>query len=98
MEARGELVPEIDEAGIRWFSYYEVRALKERRLRKKQDERAEIRIAAFELFRKRVDWRDVAIRLHYDPIRVLQLWQLYSRDDEHAADVNQGDGASRTDR
>jgi hypothetical protein len=86
MEARGELVPEIDEAGIRWFSYYEVRTLRERRLRKKQDERAEIRIAAFELFRKGVDWRDVAIRLHYDPIRVRNLWELYSKDDDQLVD------------
>jgi hypothetical protein len=82
MEVRGELVPEIDENGIRWFSYYEVRALKQRRVRKNQDKGAEIQIAAFELFRKGVDWRDVTIRLRYDPRRVYRLWQLYSVKEE----------------
>ena len=81
MEARGELVPEIDEVGIRWFSYYEVRALKQRRLRRMQDKGTEVQIAAFELFRKGIDWRDVAIRLHCKPVRVYRLWRLYSTDD-----------------
>jgi hypothetical protein len=98
MDTRGELIAEIDVRSIRWFSYYEVRALKLRRLRQKQDERAEIRIAAFELFRKRVAWRDIATRRHHDAVRVRQLRQLYSKDDDHTAGAGQSNGASRTGR
>ena len=37
-----------------------------------------MRVAAFEFFQEGVDWRDVAIRLHYDPLRVHRLWRLYA--------------------
>jgi len=29
------------------------------------------------MFRKGLDWRDVAIKLRYDPYRVHRLWKLF---------------------
>jgi hypothetical protein len=79
LEARGELVPVIEEdGGLRYFHLYQVVMLKKGRTRKAQEQAAEVRVAAFELFRRGVDWRDVAIRLHYDPLRVHRLWRLYA--------------------
>ena len=52
--------------------------LRDRRARNARDRVAAIRLAAFELFRRGKDWRDVAIRLHYDPLGVHRLWRLYS--------------------
>lgn len=79
LEARGDLVPVIEEdGGLRYFHLYQVVALKKRRARKAQEQAVEIRLAAFELFRRGVDWRDVAIRLRYDPLRMHRLWRLYS--------------------
>lgn len=81
LEARGKLIPAIEEdGGLRYFHLYQVVALKRRRTRKAQEQAAEMRLAAFELFRRGVDWRDVAIRLRYDPFRVHRLWRLYSVD------------------
>ena len=79
LEARGELIPAIEEdGGVRYFTLWQVKTLNRRRTRKAQEQAAEIRLRAFELFRRGVDWRDVAIRLHYDPLRVRRLWHLYS--------------------
>ncbi|HXK19962.1 MAG TPA: MerR family transcriptional regulator [Polyangiaceae bacterium] len=79
LEARGELVPKIEEdGGIRYFTLWHLADLRGRRARKAREQDAEIRLAAFELFRRGVDWRDVAIRLHYDPLRVHRLWRVYS--------------------
>jgi hypothetical protein len=81
LEARGELIPAIEEdGGLRYFHLYQVMTLKKRRVRKAQGQTAEIRLTAFELFQRGVDWRDVAIRLHHDPLRVHRLWHLYSMD------------------
>jgi hypothetical protein len=79
LEARGELIPHIEEdGGLRYFTLWHVAYLKKRRARKAQKQAAEIRLAAFELFQRGVDWRDVAIRLHYDPLRVHRLWRLFT--------------------
>ena len=79
LEARGELVPNIEEeGGLRYFTLWQIVQLRDRRTRKAREHAAEIRLAAFELFRRGADWRDVAIRLRYDPLRVHRLWRLYS--------------------
>ena len=79
LEARGELVPNIEEeGGLRYFTLWQVMELRDRRTRKARERAADIRLAAFELFHRGLDWRDVAIRLRYDPLRVHRLWRLYS--------------------
>jgi hypothetical protein len=82
LEARGELHPEIGDGGIRYFDLRELLALKSRRIRAARDRTVDIRLAAFELFRQGVDWRDVAIKLRYDPYRVHRLWRLYTVDEK----------------
>ncbi len=79
LEARGELVPKIEEeGGLRYFTLWQVMEVRDPRTRKARERAADIRLAAFELFHRGVDWRDVAIRLRYDPLRVHRLWRLYS--------------------
>jgi hypothetical protein len=85
LEARGDLHPEVGPGGIRYFTVYELRDLQARRLSVTRGRSAAMRLAAFELFREGVDWRDVAIQLRYDPYRVHRLWQLY------VVDENSGD-------
>lgn len=86
MEAHGELIPVIEEdGGLRYFTLYQVMTLKRRRTRQAKAQAAEIRLAAFTLFRRGVDWRDVALRLQYDPLRVHWLWHLYSANEKEAA-------------
>jgi hypothetical protein len=81
LEARGELVPHIEEeSGLRYFTLWQVMQLRNRRTRSARERAADMRLAAFEFFRQGVDWRDVAIRLRYDPLRVHRLWHLYSLD------------------
>jgi hypothetical protein len=77
MEARGQLHPKVGPGGIRYFEIYEVRRLAAHRLRLLRSQRVEVKLAAFTLFREGADWRDVAIKLHYDPRRIYQLWHLY---------------------
>ena len=74
----GDLKARIGDGGIRYFSYWDVKNLKERRARKKLGHAAEMRLAAFRLFERGVAWQDVALQLHYDPLRVHYLWELYS--------------------
>ena len=50
-----------------------------------------MKLAAFELFREGVDWRDVAIRLQYDPYRVYRLWRLYVVDMKSGSDHDDED-------
>jgi predicted RNase H-related nuclease YkuK (DUF458 family) len=78
LEARGQLHPKIGRGGIRYFEMHEVRRLKAHRLRLLSNQHVEMKLAAFVLFRKGVDWRDVAIKLRYDPHRVRRLWHLYN--------------------
>jgi hypothetical protein len=78
LEARGQLHPTIGRGGIRHFEMHEVRRLKAHRLRLLSNQHVEMKLAAFVLFRKGVDWRDVAIKLRYDPYRVRRLWHLYN--------------------
>jgi hypothetical protein len=78
LEARGQLHPTIGRGGIRYFEMHEVRRLKAHRLRLLSNQHVEMKLAAFVLFRKGVDWRDVAIKLRYDPYRVRRLWHLYN--------------------
>jgi hypothetical protein len=78
LEASGDLKARIGDGGIRYFSYWDVKNLKERRVRKKLGHAAEMRLAAFRLFERGVAWQDVALQLHYDPLRVHYLWELYS--------------------
>lgn len=81
LEARGELVPHIEEeGGLRYFTLWQVMQLRNRRTRSAREQAADMRLAAFEFFRQGVDWRDVAIRLRYDPLRVHRRWRLYSLD------------------
>jgi hypothetical protein len=80
LEAKGDLNPIIGDGGVRFFRYWEVRNLKERRARKKIGHAAEMRLAAFRLFDRGVAWQDVALQLDYDPLRVHYLWKLYSLD------------------
>lgn len=80
LEDRGNLHPTVGPHGIRYFKMSEVLALKDRRRRMARSRTADSRLAAFELFRRGDDWRDVAIKLHYDPYDVYRLWELYSRD------------------
>jgi hypothetical protein len=49
---------------------HEVRRLKAHRRRLLSNQHVEMKLAAFVLFRKGVDWRDVAITRRYDPHRV----------------------------
>jgi hypothetical protein len=85
LESRGELHPEIGAGGIRYFDLHELLALKSRRIRMARARTADISLAAFELFRHGVDWRDVAIRLRYDPFRIHRLWRLYAVDERVGA-------------
>lgn len=80
LEAGGQLHPRIGAGGIRYFDMREVRRVRAERLRQVVDHTADIRLAAFALFRRGVDWRDVAIKLRYDPYRVHRLWRLYTMD------------------
>lgn len=82
LEARGDLHPEVGAGGIRYFTLYELRDLQARRLSATRTRSAAMRLAAFELFREGVDWRDVAIQLRYDPYRVHRLWRLYVVDEK----------------
>ena len=86
LEAMGKLHPEIGAGGIRYFDRVELWPLKEGRIRAARDRTTEIRVAAFRLFKENVDWREVAIRLRYDPYRVHRLWRLYRLADERTAD------------
>jgi hypothetical protein len=80
LEARGQLHPKIGRGGIRYFEMHEVRRLEAHRLRLLRSQHVEIKLAAFALFRKGADWRDVAIKLRYDPYRIHRLWRLYTTD------------------
>jgi hypothetical protein len=51
-----------------------------------RDRTAEIRLAAFDLFRRGVAWQDVAIKLRYDPFRVRRFWRLHALDKGFGAD------------
>jgi hypothetical protein len=82
LEARGQLHPTIGRGGIRYFEMHEVRRLKAHRLRLLRNQHVEMKLAAFVLFRKGIDWRDVAIKLRYDPYRVRRLWQLFRSEQE----------------
>jgi hypothetical protein len=77
LEARGELHPHIGAGGIRYFSVRELDEFTKRRVAAARTHTNAMKLAAFELFRDGVDWRDVAIKLHYDPYRVYRLWRLY---------------------
>jgi hypothetical protein len=81
LEARGQLHPRIGPGGIRYFQMHEVRRLSAHRLRLLRSKDWEMRLAAFAMFRKGLDWRDVAIKLRYDPYRVRRLWRLYMLDE-----------------
>jgi hypothetical protein len=81
LEARGQLHPRIGAGGIRYFEMREVRRVRAHRLQLRVDRTADVRLAAFALFRRGVDWRDVAIKLRYDPYRVHRLWRLYAVDE-----------------
>lgn len=99
LEAHGVLKPRIGDGGLRYFSYRAVKDLKESRAKKKLSHAAETRLAAFELFRQGVDWRDVAIELRCDPLRVHQLWQLYSeRGSQRSEDEDNLLGSQTTSR
>lgn len=80
LEARGELHPHIGAGGIRYFSIWELDEFQKRRIAAAHGRTVAMKLAAFELFRKGVDWRDVAIRLQYDPYRIYRLWRLYGVD------------------
>jgi hypothetical protein len=77
MEARGQLHPRIGVGGIRYFNMHEMFRLKTDQSRTIRNRAAEKRLTAFELFREGMDWREVAIRLRYDPYRVYRLWRLF---------------------
>ena len=80
LEARGELHPAIGVGGIRCFSVRELDEFTKRRIAAARAQTVAMKLAAFELFREGVDWRDVAIKLQYDPYRVYRLWRLYCVD------------------
>jgi hypothetical protein len=80
LEARGELHPHIGVGGIRYFSVWELDEFEKRRIAATRAQTVAMKLAAFELFREGVDWRDVAIKLQYDPYRVYRLWRLYGVD------------------
>jgi hypothetical protein len=80
LEARGELHPHIGAGGIRYFSVWELDEVEKRRIAAARVQTVAMKLAAFELFRAGVDWRDVAIKLRYDPYRVYRLWRLYCLD------------------
>ena len=82
LEARGELHPHIGAGGIRYFSVWELDEFEKRRIAAARAQTVAMKLAAFELFREGVDWRDVAIKLRYDPYRVHRLWRLYKLDEE----------------
>lgn len=82
LEVRGQLHPRIGAGGIRYFDRRELRRLMAHRIRTLRHRPSEIRLAAFELFREGIDWRDVAIKLRYDPYRVHRLWRLYAADEK----------------
>jgi hypothetical protein len=88
LEERGQLHPTIGARGIRYFEMREVLAVKERRRRTARGRTIDVRLQAFELFQRGADWRDVAIKLHYDPYDIHRLWELYSRD--HVGSRNAG--------
>ncbi len=81
MEARGQLHPKIGSGGIRYFEMHEVRRFSAHRLRLLRSLTVEMKLAAFALFREGTDWRDVAIKLRYDPARVRRLWHLYNAEE-----------------
>jgi hypothetical protein len=80
LETSGVLRPRIGDGGVRFFSFWDVKNLKERRARKKVGRAAEMRLAAFQLFERGVAWQDVALRLRYDPLRIHNLWELFTSD------------------
>jgi hypothetical protein len=80
LEARGQLNPRIGAGGIRYFDMHEVKRVRTRRLGRLADQTADVRLAAFARFQRGHDWRDVAIKLHYDPYRIYRLWRLYTSD------------------
>src|SRR4029079_1253083 len=80
LEARGELHPAIGAGGIRYFSVWALDEFHKRRRDAARAQTVAMKLAAFELFREGVDWRDVAIKLQYDPYRVYRLWRLYRVD------------------
>jgi len=47
------------------------------------------------MFRKGLDWRDVAIKLRYDPFRVRRLWHLY-RSGEGSSGISKIEGQGLT--
>ena len=80
LEARGQLHPQIGAGGIRYFDMVEVKRVRTRRQGRLADQTADVRLAAFARFQRGHDWRDVAIKLHYDPYRIYRLWRLYTSD------------------
>jgi hypothetical protein len=80
LEARGQLHPRIGAGGIRYFDMHEIKRVRTRRLGRLADQTADVRLAAFARFQRGHDWRDVAIKLHYDPYRIYRLWRLYTSD------------------
>jgi hypothetical protein len=80
LETRGQLHPQIGAGGIRYFDMREVKRVRTRRLGRLADQTADIRLAAFARFQRGQDWRDVAIKLQYDPYRIYRLWRLYTQD------------------
>jgi hypothetical protein len=81
LEARGELHPRLGPGGIRYFNQREVLALRVHRLRS-PSQAVETKVAAFEMFQRGVDWRDVAISLRQDPYRIYRLWRLFTIDEK----------------
>jgi DNA-binding transcriptional MerR regulator len=92
LEANGVLKPRIGDGGVRYFSYWAVKDIKESRTRRKLGHAAETRLAAFQLFERGVAWQDVALRLHTDPLRVHQ--RLLEKAPQHLRE--KVDRASRT--
>jgi len=91
LEASGELHPQIGPGGIRYFTVNELLRVERRQFSAPEDRTTEVRLAAFKLFQQGVDWRDVAIRLHYDPYRVHRLWRLYIIDKKSRRDDGDDD-------
>jgi hypothetical protein len=85
LETRGQLHPKVGPGGIRYFQMHEVRRLSAHRLRLLRSQSTEMKLAAFVLFRKSIDWRDVAIELRYDPHRIYRLWRLYTMNERAGA-------------
>lgn len=85
LEVSGELHPRLGPGGIRYFDQHEVLALRARRLRA-PSKAVEMKVMAFEMFQRGVDWRDVAIRLRQDPYRIYRLWRLFTIDEKTLRD------------